>query len=101
MNRCVISENIIGRIATRKLATPTEMICSDTEEEIMDALEKNLRVTIKDENNSVVNLIKDRDYEIASITNYMYPGNATITIKGLNEYSGTVNYEFKMYRRRE
>ena len=83
------------------LATPTEMICSDTEEEIMDALEKNLRVTIKDENNSVVNLIKDRDYEIASITNYMYPGNATITIKGLNEYSGTVNYEFKMYRRRE
>ena len=82
------------------LDSPTEIVCSDTEDEIMDMLDRNLNITIKNQKNETVTLVKDRDYEITSLEGYMNPGTAVITLEGKNNYSGTVTYKFKMYRRR-
>ena len=82
------------------LLNPTELIVSDSEEEVMEMLDNNLTITIKNKSNEVVTLVKGRDYEITSLTGYMNPGTASITLKGLNNYSGIVTYNFKMYRRK-
>ena len=47
---------------------------------------------------SVSGLTKDKDYSVA-FANNVNAGTATITIKGINQYSGTKSYTFKINKR--
>jgi hypothetical protein len=87
--------------ANISMATPTELVCSDSIDEVMDILDKNLTITMKTQKNETIKLVQDRDYEIVSIENYMNPGTAILTIKGKNSYAGTVTCKLKVYRRKE